>query len=85
MAVISECAVTSVRSYKGFEVALNSYIKRGCSTAEDVVKAAEQYRDSKKSNSIKKNKKSELGFNNFTPRQYDYDELEKKLLGWDKE
>ena len=22
------------------------------------------------------------GFNNFTPREYDYDELEKKLLGW---
>lgn len=22
-------------------------------------------------------------FNNFTPRNYDYDELEKKLLGWD--
>ena len=25
------------------------------------------------------------GFNNFTPRQYDYDSLEKKLLGWDKD
>ena len=23
-------------------------------------------------------------FNNFYPRQYDYDSLEKKLLGWDK-
>lgn len=23
-------------------------------------------------------------FNNFEPRQYDYDKLEKKLLGWDK-
>ena len=25
------------------------------------------------------------GFNNFEPRDYDYDSLEKKLLGWDKE
>ena len=25
-----------------------------------------------------------LRFNNFEPRKYDYDELEKKLLGWDK-
>ncbi|NFA43766.1 RepB family plasmid replication initiator protein [Clostridium botulinum] len=33
----------------------------------------------KKSNSTKK-----LRFNNFEPREYDYDELEKKLLGWDK-
>ena len=23
------------------------------------------------------------GFNNFEPRSYDYDSLEKKLLGWD--
>lgn len=25
-----------------------------------------------------------LRFNNFEPREYDYDKLEKKLLGWDK-
>lgn len=25
------------------------------------------------------------GFNNFEPRDYDYDDLEKKLLGWDKD
>ncbi len=25
------------------------------------------------------------GFNNFEPRPYDYDSLEKKLLGWDKD
>lgn len=25
------------------------------------------------------------GFNNFKPREYDYDDLEKKLLGWDKD
>lgn len=24
-------------------------------------------------------------FNNFEPRQYDYEDLEKKLLGWDKD
>ncbi|WP_257789688.1 hypothetical protein [Clostridium isatidis] len=38
---------------------------------------------------INKNKKTKgsyeipkLRFNNFTSREYDYDELEKKLLGW---
>jgi len=25
------------------------------------------------------------GFNNFEGREYDYDSLEKKLLGWDNE
>ncbi|NFI54489.1 replication initiation protein [Clostridium botulinum] len=35
-----------------------------------------------KDNEINNAKK--LRFNNFEPREYDYDELEKKLLGWDK-
>lgn len=25
-----------------------------------------------------------LGSNNFEPREYDYDDLERKLLGWDR-
>ena len=29
-----------------------------------------------------KNIKDTRGFNNFKPREYDYDALEKKLLGW---
>ena len=35
-------------------------------------------------NEPKKNSKK-LKFDNFTPREYDYKDLEKKLLGWDKE
>lgn len=34
------------------------------------------------------NKKQEInpkGFNNFPAREYDYDDLERKLLGWDKD
>lgn len=38
----------------------------------------------KKSN-YSKDSKNGLGFNNFKPREYDYDSLEKKLLGWDKD
>lgn len=38
----------------------------------------------KKSN-YSKDSKNELGFNNFKPREYDYESLEKKLLGWDKD
>lgn len=32
----------------------------------------------------KKNNKKQDNFNNFEQREYDYDELERKLLGWDK-
>jgi plasmid replication initiation protein len=30
------------------------------------------------------NNSKNLRFNNFEPREYDYNELERKLLGWDK-
>lgn len=32
-----------------------------------------------------KNSSSVSNFNNFEPRQYDYEDLEKKLLGWDND
>lgn len=32
-----------------------------------------------------KQSQNKTKFNNFEPRQYDYDDLEKKLLGWDDE
>lgn len=34
-------------------------------------------------NNTLSNKNSKVGFNNFKPRTYDYEDLEKKLLGWD--
>lgn len=36
-----------------------------------------------KSNKNNINEPKPLRFNNFEPREYDYDKLEKKLLGWD--
>lgn len=33
-------------------------------------------------NKIKYVNVEKIGFNNFTPREYDYEELEKRLLGW---
>lgn len=37
-----------------------------------------------KSSVEEKDDYKKLRFNNFEPREYDYDELERKLLGWDK-
>ena len=34
---------------------------------------------------IQTSKNDGSNFNNFEPRQYDYEDLEKKLLGWDKD
>lgn len=36
-----------------------------------------------KSKSLAKSNIKESSFNNFEPREYDYDKLEKKLLGWE--
>lgn len=40
-------------------------------------------RENKVVNQNINNEPKPLRFNNFEPRQYDYDDLEKKLLGWD--
>ena len=43
------------------------------------------FEEDKKQNKPKENyPKNNLKFNNFDQREYDYDDLEKKLLGWDE-
>lgn len=89
MGVIEECANSNVKSFKGFESAFISYVERNCKTREDVIKAADEYRKNKKIKQTFNKKKNDIkkcpeGFDNFKPRQCDYDSLENKLLGWDK-
>lgn len=85
LAIIDECTSTHVTSYKGFEVAFDSYVERDCKTKEDVIKAAMIYRSKKLAPKYNSKNGSARKFNNFEPRQYDYESLEKRLLGWDKE
>ena len=49
----------------------------------DNVANVKNYNNSVKNQSSNMNKKNAIGFNNFEPRQYDYDSLEKQLLGWE--
>lgn len=75
--------------FKYIDGILSSWQKDGIKTLEDIDK-----RDMKKSgrsnnsnNSFKNNtysKPTNSTFNNFKNRDYDFDDLEKKLLGWDK-
>lgn len=68
--------------FKYIDGILNSWFKDGIKTLEDIA-----IKDSKRLTSKKPNnyKTSTDNFNNFEQREYDYDSLEKKLLGWDKE
>lgn len=60
--------------------------ENGARNLKYVTKILENWKSKGKDYKPNKNNINEpkpLRFNNFEPRQYDYDELEKKLLGWD--
>ena len=89
IAIIEECTTTNVKSFKGFEAAFKNYMNANCTNAEEVHSYAKAYsKSNKNSNKTKsfnkfQNNNNKLKFNNFEQREYNYDELEKKLLGWD--
>jgi hypothetical protein len=87
VALIDYCAEINTRSYAGFEVALEAFLKIGADTPEKLKKAVIDYRSGKKrKTNVKRNKNSNDNFNNFEQRDYDFDKLERGLLGWtDKE
>jgi DnaD/phage-associated family protein len=68
--------------FKYIDGILNSWFKEGIKTLEDIA-----LRDNKNTTRRKVNPdvKSDLKFNNFEQRVYDYNSLEKKLLGWDND
>jgi DnaD/phage-associated family protein len=68
--------------FKYIDGILNSWFKEGIKTLEDIA-----LKDSKNLTKRKSNPevKSDLKFNNFEQRVYDYNSLEKKLLGWDND
>lgn len=80
--------------FKYIDGILTKWNKDGIKTLQDVAtkdikKTTSQ--DSKKINTPQNNtpaynnKQKSLRFTNYTQRDYDYDSLEKQLLGWDKE
>jgi len=67
--------------FKYIDGILSSWFKEGLLTLEDIAK-----KDAKKPTYKKApdySKPSKDNFNNYEQRTYDYDDLEKKLLGWD--
>lgn len=93
LSILEQCSISNIKSYAGFEKVFNSYLKRNCTTRNDVEQATNDYR----TNNTKKNKKErgepkntkKTNFDNFEPR-IEYSDpnylknIESKLLGWDK-
>ena len=83
--VIDYCTQIGMRSFAGFKVAIDNFIKNNITTEETLNLYILEYRQ-KKINPAKRGRKPKVGtFNDYPQRDYDFETLEKKLLGWDKE
>ena len=73
--------------FKYIDGILTKWFNDNLKTLEDVAIKDKKFKAANKNNYSKNSNTSNkgLGFNNFEPRSYDYDSLEKKLLGWDKD
>lgn len=87
LAVIDYQANINTTSYKGFEIGFENFKSNNIHTQQDLKVFLENYKKRKNQNkqfSINK-KEKKLRFNDFEQRKYDYEILEKKLLGWSDE
>lgn len=73
--------------FKYIDGILTNWNKNNIKTLEDIaLKDSKNLKNTKYQKSYSNNNdKSPLKFNNFEAREYDYDSLEKKLLGWDND
>ena len=72
--------------FKYIDGILSRWNKDNLRTLQDIEKKEANFKNSstkKVYNNSKNNSKPKLRFDNFKGRDYDYDALEKKLLGWD--
>lgn len=72
--------------FKYIDGILTKWFNENIKTLEDVAIKDRQFKTYNK-NRFQRNNNQQvgLGFNNFEARTYDYDSLEKKLLGWDND
>ena len=96
VAIIEYVAKKNKTSFDYFETVIETAINNNITNSEGFINSIEAHKASKKSNKKTSYSKKtynktndnagnckELRFNNFEARQYDYDSLEKKLLGWE--
>lgn len=92
--IIELCAEINTESFAGFKVIINGYIDKGIITKQDLKTYVAEYRlESKRLRDKERTKRKvrvnnttkSSNFNNFEQRTYDFDALERGLLGWDKD
>lgn len=79
-AVIEICVAYKLQSpFAFFKVVIEDYISRGITTESGIKNSIEKLRARER----EKRKLNADRFNNFPQRNYDFDILERRLLGWD--
>ena len=72
--------------FKYIDGILTNWNKNNIKTLEDIaLKDTKNVKNIKYQKNYNNTEKAPLKFNNFEGREYDYDSLEKKLLGWDND
>jgi len=73
--------------FKYIDGILSKWYGSNLKTLKDIEQSEANYKatNSNKTKYTQKNEKPKLRFDNFQGRNYDYDSLEKKLLGWDND
>ena len=85
------CDICSQRlnraDFKYIDGILSKWKKNNLKTINDINAKESNYKNSQSSRSYSQTKQevNPMKFNNFEAREYDYDSLEKKLLGWYKD
>ena len=71
--------------FKYIDGILSSWNKNNLKTIKAINESESNFKNSRNKNNLvgPKQEVNPLKFNNFEAREYDYDSLEKKLLGWD--
>lgn len=70
--------------FKYIDGILINWFNNNIKTLDDIAVKDKQFKKNYKKNTYNKNNSSN-GFNNFEARSYDYESLERKLLGWDSD
>ena len=70
--------------FKYIDGILTNWFNNNIKTLDDIAVKDKQFKKNYKKNTYNKNNSSN-GFNNFEARSYDYESLERKLLGWDSD
>lgn len=92
--VIDYCSNANAKSYRYFETVILEYSKKGINTVEALERDIEDYRETRSKAKLNKDRQlkhlssnktnvKKGKFHSYDQRNYDFEDLEKKLLGWD--